>query len=973
MSLEESDDLVILDAEPAGLALEAGSPAKFDMHIHKSSLTKIQVKWLIKCYGISEDLHPRVTLEGMTMDALPHNAIWLYSHHFQQGGLRVPTSTVKYQSHVAKLQELVISLRKPPPSLLYVAVISMAEFLRLPNFKGCKVSAGDLLHSIMARVTYLANPAERLEDIPSKTGDMVTAEMPCRKVLDDKEKKKRKAEEKVAANASIANIQVERVVDKDPLETLANEEYVSLAASASHMGALRNQTDEHVTLPYVNVDELVTCGEVTQENADATFADEGHGDNKGGLSSLNTQPRPIHHSVQHPETVKKLVRDKFVPDEEASELLRWRFGNLPFTPQWGLTDSSRMDNSRQCRDMILNLFTPVEHELFNEGVRNDSTIKWSWKLLCQSAQQQANTILRFEALTYKHLEEALKQYEAEAHQLRREKEHDVVKARKGEMVRQKIINQYLPTFVHRLHQSVEYKRSLGEVFSLVVGKGFIDGVSIGRKDACIQAILKATLNVDPASSNTFMGVYEKLLTRGCKVSAGDLLHSIMARVTYLANPAERLEDIPSKTGDMVTAEMPCRKVLDDKEKKKRKAEEKVAANASIANIQVERVVDKDVDNHMGALRNQTDEHVTLPYVNVDELVTCGEVTQENADATFADEGHGDNKGGLSSLNTQPRPIHHSVQHPETVKKLVRDKFVPDEEASELLRWRFGNLPFTPQWGLTDSSRMDNSRQCRDMILNLFTPVEHELFNEGVRNDSTIKWSWKLLCQSAQQQANTILRFEALTYKHLEEALKQYEAEAHQLRREKEHDVVKAGKGEMVRQKIINQYLPTFVHRLHQSVEYKRSLGEVFSLVVGKGFIDGVSIGRKDACIQAILKATLNVDPASSNTFMGVYEKLLTRVASLLSINKSRSNLISSSLPSPSLIIIVWALGNSSTQPFLSLPSWVLIPSMRLLFALLTRWPLPPLILLSDACYMPSMNLPNNIVGLQWTDAPEHRH
>ncbi|GKB66056.1 hypothetical protein Tco_0927468 [Tanacetum coccineum] len=82
MSLEESDDLVILDAKPVGPALEAGSLPKFDMHIHRSSLTEIQVRWLTKCYGILEDLHPRVVPKGMTMNALPNDAIGLYAHHF---------------------------------------------------------------------------------------------------------------------------------------------------------------------------------------------------------------------------------------------------------------------------------------------------------------------------------------------------------------------------------------------------------------------------------------------------------------------------------------------------------------------------------------------------------------------------------------------------------------------------------------------------------------------------------------------------------------------------------------------------------------------------------------------------------------------------------------------------------------------------------------------------------------------------
>ncbi|GKB89057.1 hypothetical protein Tco_0961329, partial [Tanacetum coccineum] len=70
--------------------------------------------------------------------------------------------------------------------------ITMAEFLRLPNFKSCKVTVGALLPPGAARVTYLASPANRLEDIPPKSGEMLVAKIPYRKVLDDKERKKMK-------------------------------------------------------------------------------------------------------------------------------------------------------------------------------------------------------------------------------------------------------------------------------------------------------------------------------------------------------------------------------------------------------------------------------------------------------------------------------------------------------------------------------------------------------------------------------------------------------------------------------------------------------------------------------------------------------------------------------------------------------------------------------------------------------------
>ncbi|GJS17210.1 hypothetical protein Tco_0411682 [Tanacetum coccineum] len=535
------------------------------------------------------------------------------------------------------LREVVISLRRPPLSILYVAglsnvwkhagrafsikdsegkVITMAEFLRLPNFKGCKVAAGTLLPPGAAKVTHLAPPAAR-----------------CRKVVDDKEKKKRKAEEKAATKAPAVDIQVEAAVAKatgkegprkkrrvrvgaqvlpdlehvssptplnqaKPLEALANEEHVSPPLSVGRMDTLRDQTDEHAVSP------------------------RGHGDNEGGLSGPQIRPSPVHPSGRRRDILEEPAPKNVVPDAEAS-YSAGRFGNLPFTPQWGLTDSSRMDNSRECRDMMANLFTPADEEFFNEGVRDESAIRRSWKLLCQSAQQQANVLLRFEALKEQHadlvyahesctdvkarfkecrkelaavqsaydekvsaydqlsknydgaltrekslqdrleeleeekkeadnlnssqadrikqLEEALKQAEADAKQLRSEKVHYAVEAGKGEIVRQKIVNQYLPTFVRRLHQSAEYKRSLGQVFSLAVGKGFIDGISIGREEEDIQTILEATPNVDPASSETFLPAYEKLF---------DQRYPYVDKVArmYLLDPTELQNIMPDETG-----------------------------------------------------------------------------------------------------------------------------------------------------------------------------------------------------------------------------------------------------------------------------------------------------------------------------------------------------------------------------------------------------------------------------------------
>ncbi|GJS97290.1 hypothetical protein Tco_0804258 [Tanacetum coccineum] len=514
MSLEGSDDLNIPDATPIDPVLEAGALPKFDMHLYKSSLNESHVRYLVKLYGIPEELHPRVAPMGMTMNALPLGAIGLYAYHFQQGGLRVPFSSfflkilllpclsfalfISYANKatdsrfrtglerirhhdssvadpfprpneynapdVAKLRDVVISLSQPPLSILYVAVITMAEFLRLPNFKCCKVAAGTLLPAGTARVTHLAPPVERLEDIPSKTGDMMVAEIPCRKVLDDKEKKKRKAKEKITTQALAAPTDSEHVSSPTPLnqakplEALANKEHVSLPLSVGRMDTLRDQTDEHVAPPGRRLDIL-------------------------------EEPAP----------------ENVVSDAEASYFAR-RFGNLPFTPQWGLTDSSRMDNSRECRDMMANLFTPADEEFLTRALKEQHAdlayahesckdVKIRYKECkkefaadrleeLEEEKKKADQLNSTQADRIKQLEEALKQSEADAHQLRVEKERYAVEAGRGKM---------------------------------------------------------ATPNVDHASSDTFMDAYEKLFDRRYPYV------DKVARM-YLLDPSGLQNIMPNETG-----------------------------------------------------------------------------------------------------------------------------------------------------------------------------------------------------------------------------------------------------------------------------------------------------------------------------------------------------------------------------------------------------------------------------------------
>nr|GEX62099.1 hypothetical protein [Tanacetum cinerariifolium] len=205
------------------------------------------------------------------------------------------------------------------------------------------------------------------------------------------------------------------------------------------------------------------------------------------------------------------------------------------------------------------------------GVRDESAIKRSWKLLCQSAQKQANTLLRFEALEEQHadlayahesckdvkacykeckkelvavqsaftgqvggvggreergkstnfsqadrikqLEEALKQSEADAHQLRIEKEHYAIEAGRGEM---------------------------GRFLALLSAKASWMGFPLAVRMRMFK-LSKATPNVDPVSSDTFMDAYEKLFDRRYPYV------DIVARM-YLLDPSGLQNIMPDETG-----------------------------------------------------------------------------------------------------------------------------------------------------------------------------------------------------------------------------------------------------------------------------------------------------------------------------------------------------------------------------------------------------------------------------------------
>nr|GEW16093.1 hypothetical protein [Tanacetum cinerariifolium] len=135
-----------------------------------------------------------------------------------------------------------------------------------------------------------------------------------------------------------------------PVVALANEGHVSETDYAARLATLRNQTDEQgspLDLANKNVEEPVVGEKRDSDHNNLNVIIEGRGDPADGLSGLRSQPSPNNCFGLRIESVKKPTRDKTLLDAEAS-YSAGRFGNLPFTPQRGLTDSIRMMKSRKC-------------------------------------------------------------------------------------------------------------------------------------------------------------------------------------------------------------------------------------------------------------------------------------------------------------------------------------------------------------------------------------------------------------------------------------------------------------------------------------------------------------------------------------------------------------------------------------------------------------------------------------------------
>ncbi|GJZ57585.1 hypothetical protein Tco_0613079 [Tanacetum coccineum] len=502
-------------SEPREMAPESSQAMvfpKFDMHIHTSILTAEELKDVMSEYCIPVDLHPRLPPSGLTMNKLSSRYIRIYLEHLEQGGygflfppsslplginptvslfwvfyklckqihtdtdLRDDFPTHYNENDVARLAKFIIPLHPPPRHLLYVCglttscrhpdraynikdqdgnVIDMDTFLKLPVWTGTIVSKGS------------PNPdKQRL-----KGG----SEAP---------RKKRK----VRKNPELDLFGSESTLSPTPLQYAAS----------------KNAEDPLTVVPNdaaANVEKEVVelSGNTRVTTPPATF----------------NKPLPC---LEHVDTHEHIVSD----DTEEGTLER------QFVPNWGFRDDLRICTFRACKELVSHLETPAEEE-FLGNLMNVKVVSHPYQSLGHDAyfmeldrlrinlqrEMQARSGLSnelrlldashfvYQVKRIKGLEEAfepksvqLAMAKGRVKVLEDEKAALMAQLDQAEKDHHKLVREFIPTVVKKLHTSVEYQQSLATPVSLCFTAGWLGGLSTGRTEGQIAAMLSETRDLD---------------------------------------------------------------------------------------------------------------------------------------------------------------------------------------------------------------------------------------------------------------------------------------------------------------------------------------------------------------------------------------------------------------------------------------------------------------------------------------------
>ncbi|GJY58422.1 hypothetical protein Tco_0458314 [Tanacetum coccineum] len=131
--------------------------------------------------------------------------------------------------------------------------------------------------------------------------------------------------------------------------------------------------------------------------------------------------------------------------------------------------------------------------------------------------------------------------------------------------------------------------------------------------------------------------------------------------------------------------------------------------------------------------------------------------------------------------------------------------------------------------------------------------------------------WRLTASNQVEQIRTLekdLEPKACQLETAEERIRVLEDEKRALSAE-------LARAEIDRQRLVREFIPTVVRRLHTSVEYRQALAAPVSLCYTAGWLGGISLGRSEEDIAGLLAGTEDLDIEGSKSWEAKHRELFT--------------------------------------------------------------------------------------------------
>nr|GEV80821.1 hypothetical protein [Tanacetum cinerariifolium] len=413
--------------------------------------------------------------------------------------------SIKYQDKNGNMGAGLRCLKRPLCCLLrnffpFFAVISMDTFLKLPTWTGTIVSKGGPIPEDRRPKSRVTPPLPEGSKIPNLTAIQRNVEMPNTKIAVAREKKERQ---------SLARAEAKR-------------------ASVGHAGGSRKKQKRLA---------IVIPPEVTQEgpHVKKEVVDLSGNTCVSTPPATANQPSP---PLGHHDTDKNPEYD--TQSHQSSHQGHELVGNR-YVPNWELQNDLRIYTYRVCRELVNHVATPAEDEFLGTlsnvelnhdyvDLRNHRNADLAELGRLRSGLRKANQDKDEMTKKFTLLDNAcperrncqiwdlepktqqLMAAEEKVKMLEHERLALSAQLSQSEADRKKLVKEFIPTVVKRLHTSVEYRKSLAASVQLCFIVGWLGGLALGRTEEEVASFLSETHDLDIEGSETWEERHRVLFT-----------------------------------------------------------------------------------------------------------------------------------------------------------------------------------------------------------------------------------------------------------------------------------------------------------------------------------------------------------------------------------------------------------------------------------------------------------------------------